>query len=193
MFTGHSHSKNRFLPPPMIAIALAITACPNSRAQQPPPAHETPAPMLRITGAIAKPQEWSPQQIREQFAKDLQKVSYTSRGQKTESHAVPLYNLLKAAGVEVDLKMNPSTEPARKNHPLRYAVVVVGRDGYTAAFSLAEVLPEVGARHVFIALDANDKPFAEGEEHMRLISPDDKNPSRWVRDVATVQVVDVSK
>ena len=120
-------------------------------------------------------------------------MTYTSRGNKVESHCVALYAVLKAAGVEVDLKMSPGTEAGKKNHPLRFAVVVVGRDGYTAAFSLAELLPEVGGRQVYLALDADGKPFAEGEGHMRVISPDDKNLSRWVRDAGTIQVVDASK
>jgi hypothetical protein len=116
-----------------------------------------------------------------------------SRGQKTESKCVSLYNVLKAAGAEVDLNMSPGTASSRKNHALRFAVVVVGRDGYTAVFSLAEIVPEVGGRQVWLALDASGKPFAEGEGHMRVISPDDKNLSRWVRDVGTIQIVDASK
>jgi hypothetical protein len=161
--------------------------------QQAAPAHETAAVMLRIMGALAKPQEWTAEQMREQFSKEIQKVSYTSRGQKVESRCVSLYAVLKAAGAEVELKMNPGTESSKKNRPLRFAVVVVGRDGYTAVYSLAELLPEVGGRQVWLAFDANDKPFAEGEGHMRVISPEDKNPSRWVRDVGTIQIVDASK
>jgi hypothetical protein len=149
--------------------------------------------MLRVVGAVPRAQEWSAQQVREQFAKDIHTISYTSRGQKVESRCVSLYALLKTAGAEVELKMGAGMEPGKKNHAIRLAVVVVSRDGYTSTFSLAELMPEVGARQVWVALDSNDKPFAEGEGHMRVISPEDKNLSRWVRDVGTIQVVDASK
>jgi hypothetical protein len=177
----------------LLVVGSAAHAVGSEQQQPPALSHETPAPMLRVIGSVEKPQEWSAQQVREQFAKDVRAVSYMSRGQKVESKCVPMYALLKAAGAEVDLKMGAGTEPGKKNHALRLAVVVVSRDGYTAVFSLAELLPEVGARQVWLALDADGKPFSEGEGHMRLISPDDKNLSRWVRDVTTIQVVDASK
>jgi len=91
------------------------------------------------------------------------------------------------------VKVSPGRDPGKKNKPIRLAVVVTGRDGYTATFSLAELLPEVGGRRVWLALDANDKTFAEGEGHLRVISPEDRNPSRWVRDVGSIQVVDAAK
>jgi hypothetical protein len=177
----------------MIGLALIAVLCVGAGVPQAAPAHETPAPVLRIIGAIDKPAEWSAQQVREQFAKDIQTVAYTSRGQKVESRCVSLLTLLKAAGAEAELKMGAGMEPGKKNHAIRLAVVVVSRDGYTATFSMAELLPEVGGRQVWVALDADGKAFAEGEGHMRLISPEDKNLSRWVRDVGTVKVVDASK
>ena len=180
----------------LIYLVLAVTpvAMQRSEAQdQTAAGHETPAVMLRVMGGVGKPVEWSAQQVREQFAKEIQTVSYSSRGQKVESRCVSLIALLKAAGAEVDLKMGAGMEPGKKNHAIRLAVVVVSWDGYTATFSMAELLPEVGGRKVWVALDADGKPFEEGEGHIRVISPEDKNLSRWVRDVGMVKVVDVSK
>ena len=188
------HTCRSFLPfVTLLVAAQLLCGQADGQQQQAAPAHETPAVLLRVLGAVAKPQEWSAEQIREQFSKDIEKVSYTSRGQKIESRCVSLYAILKTAGAEVDLKMSPGTEPGKKNKPVRLAVVVTGRDGYTATFSLGELLPEVGGRQVWLALDANDKAFAEGEGHLRVISPEDKNPSRWVRDVGSIQVVDATK
>jgi hypothetical protein len=174
-------------------LSVLILTLPSSAQQPVTPAHESPAVTLRIVGAVEKPSEWSAQQLREQLGKDIHSVSYTSRGQKVESRCVSLYTLLKAAGADVELKMRPGTEPGKKNPPLRLAVVVVSRDGYTATFSMAELMPEVGGRQVWLALDADGKAFAEGEGHMRVVSPEDKNLSRWVRDVGTVRVVDATK
>lgn len=176
----------------LVAFALVGVLCAGAGVQQAAPVRETPAVMIRVTGAVEKPAEWTAQQVREQFAKDIQTVTYTSRGKKVESRCVSLYAMLKAAGADVELKMG-ATEPGRKNHALRLAVVVVSRDGYTVTFSMAELLAEVGGRQVWMALDADGKPFAEGDGHMRVISPEDKNLSRWVRDVEMVRVVDASK
>ena len=85
-------------------------------------------------------------------------IEYETHGHKHVAHAVPLLGVLQAAGIDAKLKMDPKADPKTKNYPLRLSVVVKGNDGYTATFALAELLPEIGDRPVWIALDADNRP-----------------------------------
>src|SRR3954451_24082551 len=102
------HMRHNHLATHLVTIVAALAISPHSRVagqDQAVQAHETPAVMLRVMGAVGKPAEGTGQQVREQFAKDIQTVSYTARGQKVESRCVSLFTLLKAAGADVELKM----------------------------------------------------------------------------------------
>ena len=105
---------------------------------------------------------------------------------------MPLLSLLKAAGVQTQLKNDPKAEAKTKHFELRYAVVVQGRDGYVAAFSLAELQPDLGNRHVWLALDADGQPLPASEGPMKLIAMDDGKPARWVHAVQSISLVNVA-
>jgi hypothetical protein len=90
--------------------------------------------------------------------------------------------------VPVALKMDPSADPKLKNHNLRLAVVVEGADGYTATFSLGELMPEIGGKEAWLALDEDGKPLPQ--RLVKLVVPADQKPARWVRDVVSITIVD---
>ncbi|MBF6022454.1 molybdopterin-binding oxidoreductase [Lysobacter niastensis] len=101
---------------------------------------------------------------------------------KLECQGVSLLALLRASGAM------PGT-PLR-GPELARVVVVGARDGYRAAFALAELDPSLGAREVVLtnrcngsALDAHDGPW-------RLVVPGDSRPARSVRQVESIRVVD---
>ena len=152
-----------------------------------------PPPAVEVTGTVAKPAKWSADSLRKQFAAEIKPIEYSSRGQKHKASCVALSSVLHQAGADAQMKMAPGVAPAMKNHALRFAVVVTSVDGYTACFSLAELLPDLGNTAAWIALDTDDKPLPEGEGHVRLIVPSDKKPARSVRDISSINVVDVSK
>jgi Oxidoreductase molybdopterin binding domain len=145
---------------------------------------------VRVTGTEGTSQAFSAARLKATLASDLKTVGYDSHDQKHTCTGVPLLALLKAAGVPITLKMDPKADPHMKNYNLRLAVVVQGGDGYTATFSLAELLPEIGGREAWLALDEDGKPLPERDGSMKLIVPADQRPARWVRNVTNVSVID---
>jgi len=147
---------------------------------------------IHIGGAGIAGTDWTVDQIEKQFAKEITQIAYTGHGQKHIFGRIPLVSLLKAAGVPVELKMSPSADPKLKSFSLRFVAVARGRDGYVVAFSLAELLPEVGNRHVWVALDEDSQPISEEDGPIRLLSPDDQKPARGVHQLAEITIVDTA-
>lgn len=144
-----------------------------------------PVPMLRVTGAVAQPADWNVVRLRQTFSASIQPIRYTLKGKTHTAHVLPLLALLDQA--------HPRLNPHIKNHQLQFVVEVQGRDGYTADFTLAELLPAVGHRRVWIALDEDDQPLGEEGGPVGLLSPDDQKPGRWVHSVAIITVVDMAQ
>jgi Oxidoreductase molybdopterin binding domain len=156
-------------------------------------AYAGPGPdVIAVGGTVDKPGDWTAARLKSDLAADVKSISYTSHGQKHTSSAVPLLSLLKAAGIQTDLKMGPKVDPKTKNYPLRLIVIVQGHDGYTAGFSLAELLPEFGDKEAWLALDADGGPLTESDGPARLIIPSDVKPGRWVHGVGLITVLDGS-
>lgn len=155
------------------------------------PATTRPAATVAIDGAVAQPLAWSVDDFRRSAT--VTTIRYESHGHPHTAHAVPLVAVLQAAGANATLKPDAKADPKVKNLPLRLAVVVRGRDGYTATFAMAELLPEIGDRPVYIALDADDQPLADRAAPVELISPADIKAGRWVRAIASITVVDPAK
>jgi hypothetical protein len=162
-------------------IALAVLAASGAGAE--PSA-------IHIGGNAVGPSDWTLEQIQTRLAAEIQPVEYSSRGAKHTFSCVPLVSLLKAAGVETDFVMKPGGNPKVKNPQLRQAVVVTGRDGYAVVFSLAEILPAVGDRQVWVALQEDGQPLSDADGPVRLLVPEDKMPARGVHQVASIDVVD---
>ena len=130
----------------------------------------------------------SVEDLRAKLAASVTTIQYESHGHKHAAHAVPLLAVLQLAGLETTLKMDPKLDPRTKNLPLRMAATVSGRDGYAATFAVAELLPDIGDRAVWVAVDVDGQPLAERSGPMELISPTDAKPGRWVRGVASISV-----
>jgi hypothetical protein len=166
-----------------IAALLLLVLC-----FTPTSAHAEDA--VQVTGTDGSAQTWTTARLKEVLASDVKAVEWTSRGQKHISSSVPLLAVLKASGVPVALKMDPKADPRLKNYNLRLAIVIQGGDGYTATFSLAELLPEIGSREVWLAIDEDGKPLPDRDGMAKLVVPADQKPGRWVRNVARISVVD---
>jgi len=150
------------------------------------------AQSVHVAGPNIAASDWTIDQIQKQLAQDIAPVTYASHGQKHLYDCIPLVSLLKAAGVPVDLKMTPKADPKTKSYSLRYAVVARGRDGYVVVFSMAELLPDVGNRHVWVAIDEDGHPISDQDGPIRLLSPDDQKPARSVHELAEIVVVDTA-
>jgi len=148
-------------------------------------------PSVHVVGDVPKPGDWSVAQIRKELASDVKPVQYAARGQQHQSDCVPLISLLKAAGVQTELKMGPSAlDPKTKHQELRLIVVVQGSDGYAVSFSLAELMTDVGDRAVWLALDLDGQPLpVPAEGRLKLMVPEDKKPARAVHSIQTIVVI----
>jgi hypothetical protein len=95
---------------------------------------------------------------------------------------VPLVALLRKAGAM-------PAEPLRGAHLARI-VRVSARDGYRAAFSLAELDPTLGNARVFVVDACDGKPLGEHDGPLRLLVPGEQRPARGVRQLQAIEVVD---
>jgi hypothetical protein len=153
---------------------------------------DAPAATVHISGANLKPSDWSVAQFQTQLAGEIKPVQYNSHGAMHTFSCVPLVSVLKAAGAPTDFAMGGGANSKVKNPQMRQAIVVSGSDGYAVVFSMAEILPMVGDRTVWVALVEDGKPLADGDGPVRLIVPDDKMPPRAVHQVASIEIVDLS-
>ena len=163
----------------MLVLVLAIGAAPEPVE-------------IHIGGNAAKAGDWSVEQLKTQLAGEMKAVDYKSHGAMHTFSCVPLVAVLKSAGIETEFVMQPGADPKVKNPLMRRVVIVSGADGYAVVFSMAEILPAVGNRTVWVALEEDGKPIPDGDGPVRLIVPDDKMPARGVHQVASINVEELS-
>jgi hypothetical protein len=147
---------------------------------------------FHVAGFGINPSDWTVDKIQTQLADQIKPIQYTSHGAKHTFDCIPLIALLQAAGVPADFVMKSGVDPKLKNPQLRQVIIVSGRDGYAVVFSMAEVLPMVGDRPIWVALDEDGQPLNDNDEPVRLIVPDDKMPARGVHQVASIDIVQLS-
>jgi hypothetical protein len=171
----------------IFAFVLAgLIALPLAFSQQ------QPDDSLHISGSGIAASDWTVDQIQKQLASDVAPVTYRAHGQSHVFQCVPLISVLKAAGVATELKMNPNADPKTKSYSLRFVIAAVGRDGYTVAFSLAELVPDIGNRHVYVAFSEDGKPLSDQDGPLRLLSPDDQKPARSIHELAALTVINTA-
>jgi len=77
-------------------------------------------------------------------------------------------------------------DPAKAAEQVHLSVHVVGSDGWSAAFGLAELSPQFAGRPVRLATSEDGKPVAG--TGLRLVVPDEKRGGRSVRDVVRIDI-----
>jgi|SRR5579871_1022079 len=163
----------------LTALALA-PAAPGVRHRQHPGT-------FRIEGAVEKPGEWTIARLEQELAGDIKSVSYTLKRdkepeEKGEARCISLLDFIQAAKLHLNAKV--------KNHQLAFVALVRADDGYTAAFSMGELLPQFGKRGVWIALDREGKPLRGEDSPVQLLVPEDERPARWVHGVSSITLID---
>lgn len=139
---------------------------------------------FRVEGAVESPGDWSVERLAKDLPASVKEIEVSRKEKAAKAKVVPLLALVEAC--------KPKVDPKVKGHRLAFVVVVRGRDGYTAAFSLAELMPEVGKRDAWIALDRDGAALDAERAPVELLVPGDEKPARWVRGVASVTLVDTS-
>ncbi|MBC8104231.1 MAG: hypothetical protein H7Z41_16775 [Cytophagales bacterium] len=151
----------------------------------PPPASASAALTLEVSGDAERPGAWTNARLAAEFAKATQTIRVPLKGAEGVCRCAPLLALILWA------RPRPSST-RRKNPLLAFTVVVEGRDGYAAAFSLGELLPDYGNRAVWVVLDRDGKSLTETEAPVRLYVPGEARPSRSVFGVRRIILTDAT-
>lgn len=72
-------------------------------------------------------------------------------------------------------------------------VAATGTDGYQVVFALAEMDPTVTDSNIIVADKRDGQPLGEKEGALRIIVPNDKRPTRSVRMLQEIDVVQLRK
>jgi len=109
------------------------------------------------------------------------RVSATSHEKTVAYSGADLVDVLRAAGIDPPDHLRGAT--------VRRVLLAQGADGYTAAFSFAELDATLGGRKIYLVDRADDKPLAD-DGPWRLVVPQDARAARWVRQLTRLTVVD---
>ena len=74
---------------------------------------------------------------------------------------------------------------------LRLAVLAQARDDYAVAYSLGEVSPGLAGRRMIVALTQDGAPLGTDDGPLRIVVEGDLHPSRWIRQLSRVSLVEV--
>jgi DMSO/TMAO reductase YedYZ molybdopterin-dependent catalytic subunit len=89
--------------------------------------------------------------------------------------------ILDSAGVSLGKQL-------RGENLMKY-VLIKAADSYQVVYSLPEIDPEFTSHQVVLATHIDGGPLPKGEGPFRLITPQDKRPTRWIRDVTTIKIL----
>jgi len=101
-------------------------------------------------------------------------------GRESTFEGVPLVEVLKAAGVKFGNDL--------RGKALATYLLVEAADGYRVVFALPELDPASTDRVVVLADRRDGKPLDGKEGPLRIVVPDEKRHSRWVRQVISLKL-----
>ena len=78
-----------------------------------------------------------------------------------------------------------------KGKRMTTCLVVEAADGYRVVIALPELDPAFTDKQTVLAFSREGKPLGEKEGPYRIVIPDEKRMARWVRQVTTLEIVDV--
>jgi len=136
-------------------------------------------PSFTIEGEVLRPLKFT--------LDDLSKMKQTevkAKDKEGKEHAfkgVRLFDLLDSAGVTLGKDL--------RGENLAKYVLVRAVDGYKVIFSLPEIDPEFTTQTIIVAYEVDGNPLPKGEGAFRIVVPNDKRPTRWVRELASIKVV----
>ncbi len=110
-------------------------------------------------------------------------IEVTAKDHDGKEHryaGVALVDLLKQAGTPL------GGELRGKN--LRKFVLVKGADEYEVLFALPELDPDFATQTILLADAVDGAPLVPGAGPYRVVVPEEKRPTRWVRNVKSIEV-----
>ncbi len=133
---------------------------------------------LTISGEVTKPMTLQAVEV-----KNMPHIEVTAKDHDGKDHqysGIPLVELLKQAGTTL------GGELRGKN--LRKFVLVKGADDYEVLFALPELDPEFTTQTIILADAVDGAPLVPGVGPYRVVVPVEKRPTRWVRNVKSIEV-----
>jgi hypothetical protein len=116
--------------------------------------------------------------------------TWTLHGAKHQVTGVRLDKVLTHLGFSPG-PMGKDVPVAQKRAGFRKVVVATARDGFQAVFSVAECFQGMGPGEVLVAWAVDGKPLAPADGPFRLAVLTDAEPSRSLRQLKTLEIVDV--
>jgi len=146
------------------------------------------ADQASLSGAVVDPTIVTPAKLAQLNQPTTETATYIAgSGQVTDTYTgVSLWTLVQNAGL--------LTDPSIKNDFLRFAVVATGSDGYRAVVSLGEIAPAFGNQQDLVAYTDTGGQLGAGggDGAMRLVVPGDHAGGRYVSNLVSLQVIDVT-
>ena len=107
----------------------------------------------------------------------------TAHGHAFTFEGTDLRDVLRLAGV--------ASVDSLRGTQLRQVVVFVGADGYSALIALSELDASIGGRRAILVDREDEQPLSAEYGPRRIMIEGDQRPTRWVRQVVRLEVVDV--
>jgi DMSO/TMAO reductase YedYZ molybdopterin-dependent catalytic subunit len=135
---------------------------------------------LEIRGDVKNSRAWSVEDVKKQFAGEIQTVKSTGRDKEEKTSAgIPLVSLLKAT----ELK----TQETPKHYDLSFIVILEAHDGYRAYFTFAELSMGAKENPTLLVWEENGKPLPENELPFRLFT---RGSDRSIYGITRITLVD---
>jgi len=116
-------------------------------------------------------------------------ATWTVHGSKRQVTGVRLDQVLTQLGFSPG-PMGKDVPVAEKRAGFRKVVIATARDGYQAVFSVAEFFQGMGPGQVLVVWAVDGKPLGPDEGPFRLTVLTDAEPSRSIRQLRKLEVVD---
>lgn len=139
-----------------------------------------PSNQLTITALDGKSTTFTPENIAAMPHKSVSVYNHHTKANETYS-GVPLADLLGKVGV-------PLGENVRGKLFL-IGVIAEGTDHYSVLYALAEIDPSIHAGDVIVA-DSIDGKKLGNDGMFKMVSTEEKRPARWVRNLASIRVIE---
>jgi DMSO/TMAO reductase YedYZ molybdopterin-dependent catalytic subunit len=149
---------------------------------------EAPASgQISVRGAVASPKSLTRVDL---VALGAIEADWSEHGTTRHVRGVPLGKVLTTAGFSPG-PMGKDVAKRDKRSGWKMAVRVTGLDGYQTVFSCAELMEDMGATRALVVWEVDGKPLDAEHGPFRLVVLTDKEPSRSVHQVQTIEIVDL--
>lgn len=149
---------------------------------------QDPAATLSIQGDVLKPVQWSVEQLKEQFASDIQKIEFRGR----IATGIPLLAVIKAVEPKVE-KETKWTLKDEMHRNMVFLVILDAKDSYRVYFTLTELMPEFGDAPAWLIWNMDGEPLTGAAAPLFLVFSNDEMPDRHIYGIVKITLVDLNK